>query len=51
MVDRYIDGSNSQYKIGMYGSGNHVCFAIFVAHCYFNYENKDENDSQPDVLG
>ena len=51
MVERYIDRSISQYKEGMYGIVDHICFAIFLAHYYLDYENKDENDSQPDVLG
>ena len=51
MVGRYIDRPNSQYKNGMYGIVDLVCFAIFVAHYYLDYENKDDNDSQPDVLG
>ena len=51
MVGRYIDRPNSQYKNGMYGIVDLICFAIFVAHYYLDYENKDDNDSQPDVLG
>ena len=27
-----------------------MCLTIVVAHYYLGYENKDENDSQPDVL-
>ena len=34
----------------MYGIVGHTCVAIFVAPFYLGYENKDENDSQPDVL-
>ena len=34
----------------MYVIVDHICFAIFVAHYYLDYGNKDENDSQPDVL-
>ena len=48
MVHRYIDWPNSQYKNGMNGIANHICFA---AHYNLDYENKDKNDSQPDVLG
>ena len=51
MVDRYIGRPNSQYKNGMYGIVHHICFEIFIAHSYLDYENKDKNDSQPDVLG
>ena len=51
MVDRYIDRPKSQYKNGMYGIVDHICFAIFVAHYYLDYENKNQNDSQPVVLG
>ena len=50
MVDWYIGRSNRQYKNGMYGIVGHTCVAIFVAPFYLGYENKDENDSQPDVL-
>ena len=50
MVDRYIDRPNSQYKNEMCGVVDHICFAIFVALYYLDYENKDQNDSQPDVL-
>ena len=28
-----------------------ICFAIFVWNYYLDYENKNEIDSQPDVLG
>ena len=51
MVDRYTDRPNSQYENGMYGIVDHICFAEFVAQYYLDHENKDENDSQPDVLG
>ena len=51
IVDRYTDRPNSQYKNGMYGIVYHICFAIFVANYYLDYENKDENDSPPDMLG
>ena len=30
---------------------DHICCAIFVALCYLDYKNKDENDRQPDLLG
>ena len=33
----------------MYGIVDHICFEIFVAHYYLDYENKDENVIQPDV--
>ena len=51
MIGRYICRPNSQYKNGMYDIVDHICFEIFLAHYYLGYENKDENDSQPDVLG
>ena len=35
----------------MYGIVYHICFTIFVANYYLDYENKDENDSPPDMLG
>ena len=47
MVDRYIGRSNNQYKNGMYDIVDQIHFAIFVAHFYFDYENKHKND----VLG
>ena len=47
MVGTYTDRPNIRYKAGMYD----ICFEIFVAHYYLGYENKDENDSQPDVFG
>ena len=51
MVDRYIDRLGSRFKNGMYGTVGHICFAIFVAHYYYlDYENKDDYDSQSDVL-
>ena len=50
MVDRYIDRLGSRFKNGMYGTVGHICFAIFVAHYYLDYENKDDYDSQSDVL-
>ena len=34
MVGRYNDRSNSQYKNGMYGILDHICFAILVVHYY-----------------
>ena len=34
----------------MYGAVDQICFAMFVAQYYLNYENKDDHDSQPDVL-
>ena len=51
MVDRYIDRPNSQYKNGMHGVVDHICFAIFVALYYLDYENNNKNDSQPGILG
>ena len=51
MVDRYIDRPNSQYKNEIYGTTDHICFAIFVGHYYLDYENKDKDYNQPDVLG
>ena len=46
MVDRYIDRPNSQYKNGMHDIVDHICFAIFLAYCFLDYENKDENIRQ-----
>ena len=34
----------------MYGIADYICFAIFVEHYYFDNENKDDSDSQPDTL-
>ena len=50
MVDRYIDRPDSRFKNGMHDTVDHICFAMFVAHYYLDYENKDDYDSQPDVL-
>ena len=49
MIDRYRP--NSQYRNWMYDLVDHICFAIFVAHYYLDYQNKDKNDGQPDALG
>ena len=46
MVDRCIDRPNSQYKNGMYDIVDHICFAIFLAYYFLDYENKDENIRQ-----
>ena len=51
LVDRYIDSLISQYKNDMFGIVDHICFAIFLSHCYLDHEKKDENNTQPDVLG
>ena len=48
MEERYIDRPNGQYKNGMYGIVDHICFA---AHYNLDYENEDKNDSQLDALG
>ena len=50
MVDRYIDKSDSWFKSGVYGTVGHICFTMFVAHYYLDYENEDDYDSQPYVL-
>ena len=51
MVVRYIDRLNSQCQNEIYGIVDYICFTIFAAHYYLDYENKDKNYSQPDVLG
>ena len=50
MVDRYIDKPDSRFKSGVYNIVGHICFTMFVAHYYLDYENEDDYDSQPYVL-
>ena len=42
MVDRYTDRPNRQYNNEMYGIVDHICFPIFIAHYYLDYENKQK---------
>ena len=50
MIERYIDRPDRTFCKGRYAVVNNLCLAMFLAYYYLQFEQKDENDSQPTGL-